>query len=68
MAFFGVTYQVSRMAFGTPTEDVEHHQLPLSCRLSLILGAIPVLLLGGYWPQPLNDLLQLAAQSLEVLP
>lgn len=65
VAFFGLIYQVSRMALGTPLEEPRPFHLPVSCRLSLILGALPVVVLGIYWPQPLHELLQLAAAGLE---
>lgn len=65
VAFFGLIYQVSRMALGTPLEEPRAFHLPVSCRLSLILGALPVVVLGIYWPQPLHELLQLAAAGLE---
>ena len=32
-------------------------RLPFSCRLALILAAVPVLVLGVYVPKPLQDLL-----------
>jgi hypothetical protein len=67
VAFFGLIYQVSRMAFGTPVEETRPFHLPVSCRISLILGALPVVILGVYWPQPLHQLLQLAAAGLEVV-
>ena len=38
--------------------------LPFSCRLALILAAVPVLVLGFYIPQPLHDLLTQAAAAL----
>jgi hydrogenase-4 component F len=68
VAFFGLIYQVSQMAFGTPLKETEPAHLPVSCRISLILGVLPVVILGVYWPQPLHHLLQLAAAGLEVVP
>jgi hydrogenase-4 component F len=67
IAFFGLIYRVNRMAFGTPSEDVEPFHLPMSCRISLILGALPVIVLGVYWPPQIQQLLQLAATGLEVV-
>ena len=75
IAFFGVMAHVNRMVFGTPTNPAPAEggaglpkaagfHLPLSCRLSLILAGVPVLVLGVYVPEPLHDLLMLAAGAL----
>ena len=68
IAFFGVMAHLNRMVFGapasaTPEQDIpgrkhaETFRLPFSCRLALILAAVPVLVLGVYVPKPLHDLL-----------
>lgn len=74
IAFFGVMLHINRMVFGateeaTPNnihsnEERRKFRLPLSCKLSLIVAAIPVLLFGVYIPKPLEDLLTLAAKAL----
>ena len=75
IAFFGVMAHVNRMVFGAPAnavsesdpsspQEIEAPRLPFSCRLALILAAIPVLVLGVYVPKPLHDLLTLAAAAL----
>jgi hydrogenase-4 component F len=74
VAFFGVMLHINRMVFGAVEEAVPsagnenqaHHQsgLPFTCKLAMILAAIPVLLLGFYIPKPLGDLLTLAGQAL----
>jgi hydrogenase-4 component F len=67
VAFFGILYHLNRMVFGqAATPSVEHTtiKLPLSCLLTLILAAIPILVLGVYMPRPLHRLLQMAAGSL----
>ena len=75
IAFFGVMFHLNRMVFGAPVdavseqnhsepEKVESFQLPFSCRLALILAAVPVLVLGVYVPKPLHDLLTMAAAAL----
>lgn len=70
IAFFGIMLHVNRMVFGAREEVVPNDQseatfrLPLSCRLALILAAVPVLVLGFYVPKPLDDLLRLAAAAL----
>ena len=70
IAFFGIMLHVNRMVFGTredegtaagqtfQSENTEHH-LPFSCRLALIMAAVPVLVFGFYIPKPLQDLLTL---------
>jgi hydrogenase-4 component F len=75
IAFFGVMVHLNRMVFGAPVdagseqnhsgpEKVGTFQLPFSCRLALILAAVPVLVLGVYVPKPLHDLLTMAAAAL----
>ena len=80
IAFFGVMLHVNRMVFGAPDSsgDASSPQrkngstlqrfnastLPFSCRLALILAAVPVLVLGFYIPQPLHNLLTQAAAAL----
>ena len=74
IAFFGVMAHLNRMVFGAPAnatpeqrpagpETAETFHLPSSCRLALILAAVPVLVLGVYIPKPLHDLLTLAAAA-----
>jgi hydrogenase-4 component F len=75
IAFFGVMLHINRMVFGAwdqedaaPTNEhssgAKEDKLPFSCRLALLLAAVPVLLLGIYIPKPLQDLLTLAANAL----
>ncbi|MCL5096374.1 MAG: hypothetical protein M1608_02320 [Candidatus Omnitrophica bacterium] len=78
IAFFGVMLHINRMVFGArengqnalsanqhaDAERGEKFRLPFSCRLALILTALPMLLLGVYIPKPLHDLLTLAASAL----
>jgi hydrogenase-4 component F len=75
IAFFGVMLHLNRMVFGAPVDAAseQNHsepekagtfQLPFSCRLALILAAVPVLVLGVYVPKPLHDLLTMAAAAL----
>jgi hydrogenase-4 component F len=74
VAFFGIMAHVNRMAFGAlpkgvseqgnpGRETAEAFHLPFSCRLALIVAAVPVLVLGVYIPKPLHDLLTLAAAA-----
>jgi hydrogenase-4 component F len=78
IAFFGIMLHINRMVFGvsenknggSPEENhlepqpVERFHLPFSCRLAMILAAVPVLVLGVYIPKPLDDLLTQAAAAL----
>lgn len=67
VAFFGILLHVNKMVFGRP-EDARggavHGTLPFTCGLTLILTAIPVLVLGLYQPEWLHHLLALAASAL----
>jgi hydrogenase-4 component F len=79
IAFLGVMLHVNRMVFGagdngeaagggadppSHTETAAPFRLPLSCRLALIVAAVPMFVLGVYVPKPLHDLLALAATAL----
>jgi hydrogenase-4 component F len=75
IAFFGVMLHINRMVFGAPEDgeaastnerftERKEHALPLSCRLALVLAAVPVVVLGFYIPKPLDDLLTQAAAAL----
>lgn len=75
IAFFGVMLHLNRMVFGAPadagaekdqsaSETVTPFSLPTSCRVALILAAVPVLVLGVYVPAPLHRLLTMAASAL----
>jgi hydrogenase-4 component F len=71
IAFFGIMLHINKMVFGAPENETDatnsEHQnfhLPFSCRLALILAAIPVFVLGFYIPEPLHNLLTQAAAAL----
>jgi len=64
IAFCGIMYQVNRMVFGKVSNPGEQLPLPMSCAATLIVAAVPVLLLGLFVPDSLYDLLRLAALSL----
>ena len=64
IAFIAIMLHVNGMLFGTPESATPAvHVLP-SCRTAVLLGAIPVVVLGVYIPGPLRSLLTLAAQQL----
>jgi hydrogenase-4 component F len=67
VAFFGILYHLNHMVFGQPdsaTESDAPIRLPVSCILTLILAAAPIIILGVYMPPPLHKLLQMAADGL----
>ncbi|MGO8672593.1 MAG: proton-conducting transporter membrane subunit [Capsulimonadaceae bacterium] len=67
IAFVGMMRHVNKMVFAPPADtgtESEKFTLPLSCRLALILAAVPVLVLGVYIPRPLDVLFQMAASAL----
>ncbi len=55
---------VNRMAFGTPEHYAPGLALPRSCKLTLALAAIPLIVIGIYIPAPLHDLLKAAASAM----
>lgn len=67
VAFFGILYHLNRMVFGRAESSSVHGnpvRLPLSCTLTLIVAAAPIIILGFYMPQALHRLLQMAAEGL----
>lgn len=63
IAFFAIMNHVGRMVFGS--DEINHPvrpgSLPVSCRITLIIAAIPVIVLGVYIPGTLHKLIALAA-------
>jgi hydrogenase-4 component F len=49
---------------GSRTSARDRFHLPFSCKLALILAGVPVVVFGVYIPEPLHNLLTLAAQVL----
>ena len=64
IAFCGIMLPINRMVFGNPVEPGGGGPLTGTSILTLVLAALPVILLGLYLPGPLHDLLQLASASL----
>jgi hydrogenase-4 component F len=65
IAFVGIMLQVNRMVFGAPDLPLPSPAtLPASCRIAILVAAVPVALLGLYIPEPVHRLLQLAAGQL----
>jgi len=64
IAFIAIMLHVNGMLFGTPESPAPVMRVLPSCRTAVLLGAIPVVVLGVYIPGPLRSLLALAAQQL----
>jgi len=64
VAFCAVMFHVNRMAFGTPDSSTVALATPASCKVTLALAAIPLLVIGVYIPAPLQDLLRAAAAAM----
>ncbi len=64
VAFCAVMLHVNRMAFGAAEHEAQAAALPISCKLTLVLAAIPLVIVGIYVPAPLHDLLKAAASAM----
>ncbi|MGA8087306.1 MAG: proton-conducting transporter membrane subunit [Terracidiphilus sp.] len=64
VAFVAILLQMNGMLFGHSESTVPKVPLPLSPRIAILLGAIPVCVLGIYIPGPIHSLMELAAQQL----
>ncbi len=64
VAFCGILLQIGRMIFGTPEPVVAGAAAPASCRATLLLAAIPMVVLGLYVPGALQGLFSAAAAAL----
>jgi hydrogenase-4 component F len=64
IAFVGIMLQVNRMVFGRPDWPHDPVVVPRTCRVAVVLAAVPVVVLGIYIPAPVYSLLRLAAQQL----
>ena len=64
IAFVGIMLQVNRMAFGRPVVPHVPFVIPPTCRIAVLVAAVPVAVLGIYVPGPVYSLLRLAAQQL----
>jgi hydrogenase-4 component F len=63
IAFFGILLHVNRMVFGQSPEGdaLACSPLPMSCKITLLMAAAPVVLFGLYVPHGLYELLSRAA-------
>jgi len=66
IAFFAIMNHISRMVFGHGTEndDKPFEPLPLTVKITLVLVAVPVIVLGLYMPAGLHKLIVLASTAL----
>jgi hydrogenase-4 component F len=64
VAFCAVMRHVNRMAFGAADDVSAAADAPFSCKATLALAAIPLLVIGIWVPPPLYHLLQTAAVAL----
>lgn len=64
VAFCAVMRHVNGMAFGAAAATRPNAAAPLSCKLSLALAAVPLLVIGIWVPSALYHLLQAAAGAL----
>jgi hydrogenase-4 component F len=64
IAFCGILFPINRMVFGKPTDLVGRTTTATTSIVAMVLAAIPVISLGLYLPDPLHQLLRLAAASL----
>jgi hydrogenase-4 component F len=61
VAFCATMFHVNRMVFGVPDHDVSASIIPVSCKATIALAAIPLFAIGIYVPGPMQDLLRAAA-------
>jgi hydrogenase-4 component F len=61
IAFCAVMFHINRMAFGAPDHESPVTAIPLSCKLTLGIAAVPLILIGIYLPAMLQHLLTAAA-------
>ena len=64
IAFVAIMSHVNGMLLGKPESSMTAGILPASCRFTVWVAALPVVVLGVYMPAPVHTLLQLAAQQL----
>jgi hydrogenase-4 component F len=66
IGFFAILLHINRMVFGRPHGDLPATAvLPASCVAVLVVTGVLVIALGLYLPEPLHNLLRLAAATLD---
>ena len=63
IAFCAIMLHVTRMVFGVGGDGTAH-ATPFSCKATLVLAAVPLIVIGIYLPMPLQALLRTAAAAL----
>lgn len=64
VAFCAVMFHVNRMVFGVPDSARPTSAVPAACKLTIVVAAIPLAVIGIYVPAPLVDLLRAAAAAM----
>jgi hydrogenase-4 component F len=64
VAFCAIMFHINRMAFGTPDTASTALATPISCKVTLVLAAVPLVIIGIYVPTSLQDLLRAAAAAM----
>ncbi len=67
VAFFAIMSHISHMVFGaqnSQTKDLVSLSLPISTKITLVVAAIPIIVLGVYIPQTLQKLIVLATATM----
>jgi hydrogenase-4 component F len=63
IAFCAIMLHVTRMVFGVGGDGAAH-ATPISCKATLVLAAVPLIVIGVYLPAPLQELLRTAAAAI----
>jgi len=64
IAFCAVMFHVNQMVFGVAQQEMSAAFVPVSCKVTLALAAIPLIIIGVYVPTPFYDLLKAAANAM----
>lgn len=64
VAFCAVMFHINRMVFSPPEQKIAHSALPVTCKLTLLVAAVPLLVIGIFIPSPVHALLQAAAAAM----
>ncbi|MGC2076110.1 MAG: proton-conducting transporter membrane subunit [Xanthobacteraceae bacterium] len=64
IAFCAVMLHINRMVFGVEEQEKRAALVPMSCKATLVLAAIPLVIIGIYIPTPLFNLLKAAASAM----
>jgi len=64
IAFCAVMFNINRMVFSPPEREIATAAIPVTCKLTLLIAAIPLLTIGIFVPAPLHALLQAAAAAM----